>query len=142
MAYLLDTNVVSELARSRCNPNVRTWSDSIPPEDLYMSCLVIGELRKGIELVQRSNDHVRAAQIAEWFEGLKTRFASRIIPVDEDVAAVWGRMVGQYGPLAPIDSLMAATAYLRDWTFVTRNVKDVERTGVRTLNPWEPITRS
>jgi toxin FitB len=139
MVYLLDTNVVSELARGRCDPNVRAWSESVPPEDVYVSCLVLGEVRKGLELLQRRNEHARAARVADWFEQLKTRFASRIVPVDEDVASVWGRMLGQHGPMAPIDSLMAATAYLHDWTFVTRNVKDVERTGVRTLNPWEPV---
>jgi hypothetical protein len=37
---------------------------------------------------------------------------------------------------------MAATACLRDWTFVTRNSKDVERTVVRVLNPFDPMTSS
>lgn len=142
VAYLLDTNVVSELAKSRCDPNVRAWSESVDSDELYLSSLVVGEIRKGIELVLRRGDHARAARTAEWFAELKTRFARRIIPVEASTAIVWGQMDGRYGPIAPIDGLMAATAYLHDWTFVTRNTKDVERTGVRTLNPFDPMTTS
>jgi predicted nucleic acid-binding protein len=142
VAYLLDTNIVSELAKARCDPNVRAWAASISPDDLYISSLVVGEIRKGIELFTRRNDHPQAARTAEWFNELKRRFASRIVPIETSVAIVWGRMAGQHNHPAPIDGLMAATAYLNDWTFVTRNTKDVAQTGVRTLDPFEPMATS
>lgn len=140
MTYLLDTNVVSERRKRRCDPNVRAWFDSVDGVDKYLSSLVIGELTRGVhQLIKR--DPQQAISLGDWLNRLKEDFAHRIVPVDTAAAIIWGRWSAlDKMPIAV--GLMAATAYQHDWTFVTRNVKDVERTGVRTLNPWEPMTRS
>lgn len=138
MSYLLDTNVVSELTKPHCDPSVREWSDSLNPENVYLSVLVIGEIRRGIERLLGRHDESQARRFSEWFDELRHTYASRIVPVDASIALVWGRMSIQHPTLTPIDGLMAATAYLNDWTFVTRNTKDVTNTGVRLLNPFTP----
>ncbi|MCO5999261.1 type II toxin-antitoxin system VapC family toxin [Actinoallomurus rhizosphaericola] len=141
MAYLLDTNVVSELGKQRgCDPNVCVWYDSIEGSTEYLSSLVIGELTRGIHQLSK-RDLPQATRLAAWLTGIKEHYASRIIPVDTAAAIIWGRWQAA-SPIPVVDGLMAATAYLNDWTFVTRNVKDVERTGVRTLDPFEPMATS
>jgi toxin FitB len=48
--YLLDTNIISEIRKGRdCDPQVATWYDSIDDESIYVSVLVLGEIRKGLE---------------------------------------------------------------------------------------------
>jgi toxin FitB len=140
VSYLLDTNVVSELRKRGCDPNVRAWYDSIEGSSQYVSSLVIGELTRGVHQLSK-RDLPQATRLGAWVTGLKEQYASRIIPVDTATAIIWGRWMAAF-PLPVVDGLMAATAYLNDWTFVTRNVKDVERTGVRTLNPFEPMPTS
>lgn len=140
MAYLLDTNIVSELRKQHCDPNVRAWYQSIGDANEYISCLVIGELTRGVHQLAR-RDPSQATRLGAWLTGLKEKYAHRIIPIDTATAIIWGRWRASLSvPIA--DGLMAATAYLNDWTFVTRNTKDVERTGVRTLNPFEPTPTS
>ena len=135
MAYLLDTNVISELRKPRCDPRVRRWYDSIDGAGVYISSLTIGELTQGIHLLVK-RDEPQALRLADWLNGIKDAYSSRIVPVDTAAAIVWGRWRAALSvPVA--DGLMAATAFVNDWTFATRNVKDVERTGVRTLNPFD-----
>jgi predicted nucleic acid-binding protein len=66
---------------------------------------------------------------------LVTAYADRIVPVTVEIAETWGRL-NAGSPLPVVDGLLAATALVHDWTFVTRNGADVERTGVRLLNPF------
>ncbi|WP_329251212.1 type II toxin-antitoxin system VapC family toxin [Actinoallomurus sp. NBC_01490] len=140
MAYLLDTNIISELRKPRCDANVRQWYTSIEGAGEYISSLAVGELTRGIHQLAR-RDAPQAARLSDWLNVIKEEYASRIIPVDTAAAIVWGRWSAS-DPVPVADGLMAATAYVNDWTFVTRNVKDVERTGVRTLNPFDPAAAS
>jgi toxin FitB len=140
VAYLLDTNIISELRKPKCDPNVRGWYDSIEGAGEYISSLVIGELARGIHLLV-SRDEPQAGRLAGWLNGITEAYGSRIAPVDTAAAIVWGRWNASR-PMPVVDGLMAATAYVHDWTFVTRNTKDVERTEVRTLNPFAADTIS
>lgn len=67
--------------------------------------------------------------------GLVTNFHSRLLPIDVRVAALWGELSSP-DPLPVVDGLLAATALVHGLTLVTRNTKDVERTGVTLLNPF------
>jgi predicted nucleic acid-binding protein len=135
MAFLLDTNVVSELRkRERCNPSVRQWFSAVEADDLYISVLVVGEIRRGIELLRR-RDKRGATALDRWLSELERRYGDRILPVTLDICRIWGGMSLQR-PLAPIDGLMAATAVHHRMTLVTRNVEDVERSGVDVLDPF------
>lgn len=135
---LLDTCVVSELAKAKPDPSVATWLDSVPEHELMLSALTVGEIRKGIELLEPGP---RKARFEVWLEGLIEIFGDRILPIDVDVAVRWGeisaagRRAGRVRP--PIDCLLAATAVHHGLTLATRNVSDFEDTGVRVLNPWK-----
>ena len=134
MAYLLDTNVISEARKPSPDPRVRSWLASVPEDDLYLSVLVVGEIRQGVERLRR-RDPAQAAPYETWLSGLLHDYADRLVPVTADVCEEWGRL-NVPNPLPVIDGLMAATAKRRDWTFVTRNVADLARTGVRLLDPF------
>jgi toxin FitB len=135
VAFLLDTNVISAARKRAPDPNVRAWLASVPEADLYLSVLVVGEIRQGIERLRR-RDPAQAAPYETWLSALLHGFADRLVPVTADVCEEWGRL-NVPDPLPVVDGLMAATAKLRDWTFVTRNVADLARTEVRLLNPFE-----
>lgn len=136
MTFLLDTNVVSEIRRKRPNMGVAEWFESVRASDLFLSVLVVGEIRQGVErLAARSP--ARAEVIEKWLEQLVNTYGDRIAPVTTEVAEVWGRL-NATEPLPVVDGLIAATALANDWTLVTRNVRDVRSTGVRVLNPFTP----
>ncbi|TCO32624.1 hypothetical protein EV652_104230 [Kribbella steppae] len=73
--------------------------------------------------------------IESWSQRLIAGYADRIIPVTVDIAELWGRLNAS-SPLPLVDGLLAATALVHDWALVTRNTADVERTGVRLVNPF------
>ncbi len=134
MRYLLDTNVLSEARRPRGDEGVRRWISSVPAEDLYLSALVIGEVRRGVERLRR-RDPDRARVYEAWLATVLNDYADRVLPVDAEAAEEWGRM-SVPDPVPVVDGLMAATAKVRGMTFVTRNTADVERTGTELLNPF------
>jgi toxin FitB len=134
--YLLDTNVVSEVRRRSADGNVVAWFESVAPEALYLSAIVVGEVRAGIDRLRR-RDSAQADVFEGWLAELRTSFADRIVPIDAEVAEEWGRLTARR-TLAVEDGLMAATANVHVMTFVTRNVADVAGTGTRVLNPWDP----
>lgn len=136
MAYLLDTNVVSELRKAAPNSHVLAWQQRHRRAEAYISALVVGEIRQGIERV-RPRDPAQADVLERWLTGLVSAYRDRILPVTVDIAEEWGRLNASPQPLPVIDGLMAATAKVHRLTLVTRNVPDVARTGVTLLNPFE-----
>lgn len=135
MRYLLDTNVLSEVRRPRGDAGVRRWISSVPTEDLYLSVLTLGEVRRGIDLLGR-RDPAQADVYETWLVTMLRDYADRVLPVDAEAAEEWGRM-NVPDPVSIVDGLMAATAKVRNMIFVTRNTADVARTGVRLLNPFD-----
>ena len=137
MNYLIDTNIISEVRKGRrCDPNVASWYEIIEDASLYLSVLVIGEIRKGIESV-RPKDNAQANAIENWLVAVDKAFGERILPVDRAVANEWGRLNARR-PLPVIDGLLAATAKIHHMTLVTRNTADIADLGVPILNPFEP----
>jgi predicted nucleic acid-binding protein len=135
MTYLLDTNVVSEARRPRGDPGVQAWLASIPRQSVYLSVLVLGEIRRGIESL-RPRDPSRAAAYETWLAELHCDYGDRVVAITAEVAEEWGRLsVPRTLPTA--DALMAATARVHRLTLVTRNTRDFARTGVPLLNPFE-----
>jgi predicted nucleic acid-binding protein len=135
VAFLLDTNVISEAGKPVPDSNVRAWLASVPEGDLYLSVLVVGEIRQGIERLRR-RDPGQAERYETWLSALLHGFADRLVPITAEVCEEWGRL-NVPDPLPVVDGLMAATASHRNWTFVTRNVKDLAGTRVRLLNPFD-----
>ena len=136
MAFLLDTNIISEVRKPRPDARVTAWLASVEGDDLFLSVLVVGEIGQGIERLRR-RDPRRAAAYAGWLVELRTAYADRIVPVDLAAADEWGRL-NSVTRLPVVDGLLAATAKVRGWTLVTRNTRDVAGTGVRLLDPVAP----
>ena len=136
MAFLLDTNVVSELRKAdRCSRSVLRWYEKAPGEDLFLSVIVFGELRRGIESL-RPRDPATALSLEQWMRSLKTAFADRILPVTLEICDQWGHLSAAQN-LAAADGLLAATAKCHELTIVTRNERDFQRVGVDYFNPFE-----
>ena len=135
MSYLIDTNVISELARPKPAKAVLAWFDSPPSEALNISVLTLGEIRKGIEQMP---DGTRREKLRVWLEhDLIEWFGDRVLPIDIAVSDRWGRLVAQMGrPVPSIDSLLAATALHHELRMVTRNQKDFDYPGLEVVNPW------
>jgi toxin FitB len=138
--YLIDTNVISEVGKGRrCDRQVAEWYRGVSDDELFLSVLVVGEIRQGIERLRTRNPR-RAQALEKWLEELLESFGDRVLPVDAKVAQNWGRLNAR-SSFPIVDSLLAATAEAHGLTLVTRNLKDIERSGVRCVNPFEPADR-
>ena len=134
--YLLDTNIISEIRKGpRCHPNVAAWYSNLEEESLYLSVLVLGEIRKGIEGL-RGRDAWKANELDLWLEQLQTSFQSQILPVDTAIGQEWGRLSSLH-TVPVIDGLLAATATAHRLVLVTRNTRDFADLGIQLLNPFK-----
>ncbi|HEX4044280.1 MAG TPA: type II toxin-antitoxin system VapC family toxin [Gammaproteobacteria bacterium] len=137
MSYLIDTNIISELIRSKPHHAVAEWFKNKPKDSLYLSVLTWGEIRKGIEKV---TDNAKKKKLTVWLEQeLPSWFYERILPVDHEVADRWGKILAATQQSLPaIDSLIAATAIHYNLRLVTRNVKDFKSVPLLDIiNPWD-----
>jgi predicted nucleic acid-binding protein len=139
MGYLIDTNVISELQKgARTHIGVQRWYDVAEQNEIFLSVLVIGEIRQGIERLRR-RDLIQATRLEQRLAALQTLMHWRILPITAAIAGRWGRL-NVPDPLPVVDGLLAATALEHDLILVTRNVRDVSRCGVRLLNPFADIS--
>jgi toxin FitB len=133
--FLIDTNVVSELRKgARADAGVRAWFDTHRSDQLWLSVLVIGELRRGVELLRR-RDEEAGTRLGEWLDSITSGFDDRILPITIDECERWA-LLNVPDPVPVVDGLLAATALEHHLALVTRNTADVERTGVTTINPF------
>jgi hypothetical protein len=102
--------------------------------ELFLSVLVVGEIRLGVERLRR-RDPVQAETLGRWLGEVHSTYADRILPVTSGVAEEWGRL-NVPDPLPVIDGLLAATANVHGLTLVTRNTTDLARGGVQVFNPF------
>jgi predicted nucleic acid-binding protein len=135
-AYLLDTNVLSELAKPHPDPGIVNFLSEL--EDAYISVLTIHELKFGIEcLPEKSN---RKETLNKVVEGLLDTFRESLLPIDEMESRVAGKIRADAQAagrtIHVIDSLIAATGLVKNLTVVTRNEKDFAHSGVTIANPW------
>lgn len=134
--YLIDTNVISEVRKGkRCDPSVAAWYKRVRDDELYLSVLVVGEIRQGVERLRPRNPG-QAQALDDWLDEVTESFGERVLPIDGRVAQNWGRLSAR-GKFPVVDALLAATAEAHGLTLVTRNLKDIERSGVRCLNPFD-----
>lgn len=134
MRYLLDTNVLSD-ARRGSSPSLEAWIGSQPIAELAISTITLLELNVGIRRKERQ-DPTGGALLRLWLEeAVLPTFSGRILAVDERVAIEAARLHVP-DPMPDMDALIAATALAHGLTLVTRNTRDMERTGVGLLNPW------
>jgi len=137
MKYLLDTCVISELTKPQPNTHVVTWFQTTQSEDLFLSVINIGEIKKGIYKLPASS---KKQALLLWLTSLLGDYQNRILPVDLAIMENWSAIVasaeklGQ--PVASMDGLIAATAYTYHLTLVTRNERDFSACNVTIINPW------
>src|SRR5712691_11607314 len=132
---LVDTNVVSELRRGRnADPRVVAWFSEMPNERVFTSVIVLGEVRRGIELVAR-RDKPQAEVLERWYASIRDQLANRVLAVDEPIMMVWYR-ISLPDLLPAYDGLIAATALVHGMTVATRNTADYRRAGVEVFDPW------
>ncbi len=137
MSFLIDTNIISEVRKGdRCNPHVSTWYASIADDDLFLSTLVLGEIRKGLELA-RPRDPDKTAALERWLRQVEAAFDGRVLGIDNAVSDQWGRM-SAVRPIRVIDGLLAATAVTNGLTLVTASDRDIVGLGAIVLNHSEP----
>lgn len=110
------------------------WFRGTRPTELYLSVLVIGEIRQGIERL-RPRDPRRSERHEEWLGVLQESFSERVLAVTTPVAEAWG-LLRATEPLPVVDGLLAATALVHGLVVVTRDTDPFDRMGVPWLDPW------
>ena len=136
--YLFDTNVVSELRKGQnANQGVLTFMAQLQALNakVFLSVVTIGELRRGIEAIRHRRDFAQAQLLEAWFNNLVQIYAEHILPIDSDIAQLWGHLRVP-NPHNELDKLIAATALIYDLTVVTRNIVDFKDTSVKLHNPF------
>ncbi len=141
MKYLVDTCVLSELAKKKPNPKVVAWLRSHAVGNMFfVSVITIGEILEGIESLP--DDDRRRQKLVKWFEtNILKPYKDSIVDFDRASAIAWGAIKGRCNrigkPRPDLDSQIAATAVAHDMTVVTRNVADMDHTGASVVNPFE-----
>ena len=138
MAFLIDTNVVSETFRPRPAPQVLHWVRRQMAGDLFLAAMSLGELVRG---ARRVRDRAQQERLARWINhDLATQFQGRILPFDREAAVIWGTIMGDGDrtsrPKPMADAQIAAVALRHGLTLVTRNIRDFKDMGVTLVNPW------
>jgi predicted nucleic acid-binding protein len=139
--FILDTNVVSELYRAgdgRADANVTAWLSANDAREFYISAVTLFEIEVGILRSER-RDPAQGARLRQWMlNGVIPEFGQRILPIDATTSFRCAAL--QVPRTRPDnDAWIAATALVHDMTVVTRNTADFATTGVRLLNPWQPV---
>lgn len=140
MAWLLDTNILSEIRRLKPEPKVLTFISGHLLEELYISSVTLAELRFGIELLSEGSN--RREELNDWLtHTIRPMFDQRVLPVTEDIMFRWrvlleeGRKTGH--TYSQPDLIIAATALEHGLTMVTRDQSDYDKARVQVVNPWE-----
>ena len=139
IGWLLDTNVLAELANPQGSARVQAWAAAQDEQALYLSILTLGEYDKGLNYLPSSSPS--RPRIKAAISALQARFAGRVLPVSDAVVRRWGaisgsvkQVTGQSPPV--VDTMLAATALEHGLWLVTRNVRDVQHSGAAVFNPW------
>ena len=138
MRVLLDTCVLSELQKDNCHENVRRTIEEYTEESLFLSVITIGEITKGIGLL---NESYRKRELQSWLQTIERYYSDRILAIDLEIVRIWGEFSAAAQKsgkiIAASDGLIAATALRHGLHIVTRNISDFEPSGGLLINPWE-----
>jgi toxin FitB len=132
--YLLDTNIVSELRRSKPHPGLRQWLEKVDDADLFVSAVSLGEIQAGIEITRGQNPQ-KAREIEAWADQLANAY--NVLPMDAATFREWARLMHRLSDSLYEDAMIAATARIHNLTVVTRNVRDFSALKVPLLNPFD-----
>ena len=135
--YLLDTNVLSDSLRLRQYPKLANWLSKQNANELYISSISLAEISYG---VNRLTEGKRKKELQADLLRLQQRFANNILPVDANIALIYGKhqaeQVNQGFNDHPFDSLLIATAKEHKLAVVTRNLKHYKNRGIVVIKPY------
>jgi predicted nucleic acid-binding protein len=139
MKYLLDTDVILELASKAADRNVLAFIDGIEPENIFLSAISIGELCRCAESLPETSKKTR---LLDWLHNdLMLRFGSRILAIDADLMITWGRLTAglerEGREFSAVHSLLLSLAVHNHCILVSRNTESFQGTGIKTINPWK-----
>ena len=144
MRYLLDTNIISNIAKPVPSESLLAWMSQQIDADLFIASLTVAEIRRGI-LEKPAGK--RRDQLEVWFsgpEGPQALFAGRVLPFDENAGLIWAQLMAdgksRGRPRSALDTIIAAVAEAHGCTVVTDNEKDFA--GVEILNPLRASGRT
>jgi hypothetical protein len=140
MSYLIDTCVLSELVKKSPSDQVAQWFNQQQPEQLFISCITIAEIKKGLYKIRAAQPE-RFHKLTQWLHKLEIKFSGRILPLTEGILDGWAEISAyaelQGRKLAVMDSLIAATAHWHKLVLVTRNVEDFNTVAIQVINPYQ-----
>ena len=145
VAWILDTNVVSEMMRPHPEPRVERFLDRIAGQGLGLASITVWEILNGIGRIEPGG---RREDLARRFEGiLDSLFQDRVFDwTAADARSCARSMEAKRRRGEPLDShlpdaMLVGTAIRRGLSIVTRNRKDFRNTGVITVDPWTTPNR-
>ena len=132
--FLLDTNVVSELRRTKPHGAVLAWIRNVNDADLNVSAVTLGELQAGVELT-REQDEAKARELQDWVDLVAVSY--NVLPMDGAAFRMWAKLIHRKSDTLNEDAMIAAVARIHRLTVVTRNVGDFAAFGVTVFNPFK-----
>jgi len=141
LKYLLDTNIISEFVSKKPNQKVLDYVSSLDEDNIYLSVITIGEIRFGIEKLNREHQSKKIEMLTNWLDNdLMQRFEGRIIDIDKETMLKWGEINGQLQkrgkPMPIMDSLIASSCLAKEFVLITRNTKDFYSFEMEMINPF------
>jgi hypothetical protein len=133
MNFLLDTNVISELRKTKPHGAVLAWVRSLRDEDIKIPAVAIGELQDGAELACWQ-DPAKALELEQWIDRIMATYV--VLPMDGQMFRDWARLMNRRSDDLSTDAMIAATSRILGLTVATRNVKDFALFDVEIFNPF------
>lgn len=134
MKYLLDTNIVSELRKKLPDPRVIKWMEDVPSDQVYLSCIAIGDLRSEA-LKKAKQDKIAGKLLIKWIDELINSYEDQIVLIDLEICKKWAELLTIDSANA-IDSLLLAQAFTNNMVLVTRNIKHLKMFCTKCPNPF------
>ena len=135
MKYLLDTNIILELKKKTPDQNVVNWFEGIDTDELYLSCITIGELKSGA--LKKSKTDVKTGKLLiKWIDGLMADYKEQILNIDLETCEILAQILNIDSTNA-IDGLIAAQCFQSNMVLVTRNIKHFNMFDIKLFNPFK-----
>jgi len=141
LKYLLDTNIISEFVSKKPNQKVLDYVSSLDENDVYLSVITIGEIRFGIEKLDKEKQKKKIKSLSDWLNNdLMQRFDGRVLDIDMKIMLKWGEINAQLQkigkPMPIMDSLIASSCLAKEFVLITRNEKDFYSFEIEMVNPF------
>lgn len=133
--FLLDTNVISQIVKSRPNKGAIHWLKQTDPAELRLSVVTLGEIVKGYAALRRREPD-RAERLADWCAQLENEYANRILNFDAQAAHQWGEIAAAFPNIKTEDAMIASIALVNSVTLVTHNISDFVDLKLSLINPF------